>query len=156
MIVSMKTGHNPLLLLTVIVLLGLIGPISCSKKAAENTLLVENAFIKKMPPGQSAAAVYLTLQNTTGRPQELGYVYSPIAEHVALHRNFYEQGKMVMRPVKHLTVDPYEKLVFDPGGYHLMVFGLYNDLAVGESFELIMEFRSGEVKTVQVVVRRHG
>lgn len=115
-------------------------------------LVVDYAFVKALPPGQTRAAVYLLLKNKSKTTHTLNYVHTPIAENVEVHRTIYEDGVMRMRQVKHLSINPNEKLVFEPGGYHLMLFGVSEELTVGQTFPLTMEFQ-GEVIDLLVEVR---
>lgn len=107
--------------------------------------MVENLFIRELPPGQTNAAGYMKIANHTKASQVINYVHSPIAEHIEVHRSIYENGVMQMRPVKKLTVNPGEVKVLKPGGFHLMIFGVSDDLRVGDSFEITLEFESGLV-----------
>ncbi|WNO08556.1 copper chaperone PCu(A)C [Teredinibacter sp. KSP-S5-2] len=125
------------------------------EKEPEQQLVVTNAFMYALPPGKTVGAVYLTLENKTGRTHILNYVHSPIASKVEVHRNIYENGMMQMRHVPHLTLDPKAKLVFEPGGYHLMVFDIEKPLKENDQFELNLEFEGGHYLMTQVDVRSH-
>lgn len=124
-------------------------------KAPGQQLVVTNAFMYALPPGKTVGAVYLTLENKTGQTYVLNYVHSPIASKVEVHRNIYEDGMMQMRHIQHLTLDPKTKLVFEPGGYHLMVFDVDKPLKENDQFELNMEFEGGHYLMTQVDVRSH-
>ena len=126
---------------------------ACSEKAA---IEVENIFMHELPPGQSTGAIYMVLKNNTKQNLVLNYVHSGIASDVEVHRVLYENGMMQMRQVNHLTLDPGASLRFEPGGYHLMVMGIEKSPAVGETFELVMEFEDGYKITTPVEVRPRG
>ena len=117
---------------------------------------ITNPFIKELPPGKSTAAMYMLLTNHSSKTQALNYVHSPIAEAIEVHRVIYEDGMMKMRQVKHLQINPGQKLVFEPGGYHLMVFGIDKTLPVGSTFPVTMEFEGGLTYNVDVLVKPHG
>jgi len=63
---------------------------------------------------------------------------------------------MQMRPVKRLSVNPGDELVLSPGGFHLMLFGVYEEMPVGSEFEITLEFETGIVITKNVQVRPFG
>ncbi|WP_086930955.1 copper chaperone PCu(A)C [Agarilytica rhodophyticola] len=138
-----------------IVLLAVVFFSSCAKKE-QPQMVIENVFIKALAPGQTTAAAYMKFKNNTSKAQSLTYIHSPIAEHIEVHRNFYEQGMMQMRPVKRFSIPPKGSHVLEPGGFHLMVFGLYDTLEVGDTFDMTFEFDSGIVMTKSVEVRPHG
>lgn len=117
---------------------------------------VYNTFIKQMPPRQTVAAAYLSLENKTDKTQILNYVHSPKAEHIEVHRTFYEDGVMQMRPVKRVSIDPAKQLHFKPGGFHLMLMGVQEEFAVGDRFPITLEFESGVVVNTEVEVRPQG
>lgn len=64
-----------------------------------------------------------------------------------------EMGAMVMREVADgLALTGGEAVSFEPGGYHVMLFGLADPLEVGEEFELTLDFASADDLTVTVEV----
>lgn len=128
--------------------------LSCSESTSTPApIVIENPFIKVLPPGKTVAAAYMAITNNTDITQAINYVYSPIAETVEVHRVIYNEGMMQMRPVKKLSINPGETQLLEPGGFHLMVFGIYDTLKEGDSFELNFEFESGEKLTTRVQVK---
>ncbi|VUD40347.1 hypothetical protein TDB9533_00133 [Thalassocella blandensis] len=119
-------------------------------------VVISGAFIKQLPPGKTMAAVYLSMKNNSDKTQTLNYVHSPIAENIEVHRVIYNQGMMKMRHVKHFHINPGQNLVFEPGGYHLMIFGISESLEVGSTFPLTLEFEGNETHTIDVLVKPHG
>ncbi len=147
----------PMLKRLILVLFSVVLLASCDKADTPAAAVeIKQAFIKQIPPGQTRAAVYLNLINNSEKEQVINYVHSPVADHVEVHRHFHENGMMQMRPVNHVRVDAGKELIFSPGGYHLMLFGVYDELKLGEEFELTVEFESGTVVTVPVVVKGRG
>ena len=61
-------------------------------------------------------------------------------------------GKMTMRPAGVLDVPAGERVVFEPGGLHLMLMGLAAPLREGETFPLTLRFEDGAPVTVTVPV----
>jgi len=129
--------------------------VGCSQSEPEG-IDISQLFIREIPPGQTSVAAYMVLKNNTRVTQKLNYIHSPIAENVELHRNFYIDGMMQMRPVKRLSVNPGDELVLSPGGFHLMLFGVYEEMPVGSEFEITLEFETGIVITKNVQVRPFG
>jgi len=111
---------------------------------------IKGAFTNAMPPGQSNAAVYMIIDNPTDKDLVVNYISTPASEAVEIHRVIYENGMMNMRPVSHLKIPRFSKLVFEPGGYHFMLIGVHERLEKGQSFELNVEFEGG-VKLSHVV-----
>lgn len=135
-------------------LLGVLVFVGCSQK--QPALEIEQLHINALPPGQTSAAAYMTLRNNTDKTLVLNYVHSPIASDVEVHRVIYDEGVMQMRKVSHLTVDPGVSMLFQPGGYHLMLMGIDNPPEVGETFDISLEFEAGYTITAPVEVRSSG
>ena len=112
--------------------------VACTEKPKE--IEITQAVMNALPPGQQLGAIYLKIQNPFPETQILNYVHSDVAEYIEVHRHIYDNGMMQMRPVKHLILDAKSELLFKPGGYHLMLFGISEPLAVGDKFTVWFEF----------------
>lgn len=162
MILPIEMKCNRLFTVSVFLLLSLFCA-SCTQEETQSEVaavkvpvLVKNLFMFELPPNRTTAAVYARITNNSDVTQPLNYIHSPLAENIQVHRNFYENGMMQMRPVKKLSLSPGETLNLEPGGFHLMVFGLYDPLKAGDTFEITFEFETGHVLTTQVEVRSQG
>lgn len=62
-------------------------------------------------------------------------------------------GMMSMSPVERIELPADETVFLEPGGFHVMLLDLAAPLEVGDTFELTLEFESGETQTVEVEVR---
>ena len=62
-------------------------------------------------------------------------------------------GMMQMSPVERISLPAGETVNLEPGGFHVMLLDLAEPLEVGDTFELTLEFESGESQTVEVEVR---
>lgn len=145
---------------TIPALLGCLIVISlaaCSPdEPAQPGVVVDGAVMSQLAPGQSVGAVYLRITNNMAQGVVLNYVHSPVATDIEVHRTFHEDGMMQMRPVNHVRVEAGQSLRFEPGGYHLMLFGVANLPEVGQAFDLTMEFEGGLSVTVPVRVKTPG
>ncbi len=148
-------------------LLVLVSLLQACEKSAEQSLtepssaeqpliVVEDAFIYELPPNQIRAAAYMRLTNNSDKMQALNYIHSPVAENVEVHRMFYQDGMMQMRPVQRLKLNPGESKQLESGGFHLMIMGVYEPFKAGDHFDITLEFETGHVVTVPVEVRSPG
>ena len=64
-----------------------------------------------------------------------------------------DMGNMTMVEVDSIELPAGDTVVFEPGGYHVMLLGLVEPLEVGDTFELTLTFASGAEETVTVEVR---
>lgn len=101
-------------------------------------LSVTNATVRAMPPGQTTTAAYLSVTNGGDKACLLVGGRTAIAGKVEIHQHQHSDGMMKMRPVASLAVEPDETLVFQPGGYHLMLFDLQAPLMPGETHSITL------------------
>ena len=106
-------------------LLGLlaIGLVQWSAAAAADdpALLLEEGWIRAMPPGMKMTAGFGRLVNPSDQPLEIVAFSSPAFGGVSLHRSETLDGVSRMREVPSLRIEAGEVVELAPGGYHLML-----------------------------------
>ena len=136
------------------VLCGLLPVVPIVAMAQQDGIRVENAWSRVAMQG-GTGVVYLTITDS-GLPDRLMSIAAPVAAKAELHESFTEQGVAKMRGVATLAVVPGTPVTLGPGGYHIMLMGLKQQLKEGDSFPVALSFeRSGQVTTT-VTVRRMG
>ncbi len=118
--------------------------------SAGSPLTVEDARARILLPTRPGAA-WLTIRNS-GAADRLVGAESPAAERVELHTHVHRDGVMMMRRVEGLDVPADGEAVLEPGGDHLMLFGLKAGLAPGDSFPLTLLFEKAGQVTVEMRV----
>lgn len=116
-------------------------------------IVVEGAYMRQPAPSQSVVAAYMIIHNRTEQVQSLSLVSSPKASYAEIHRQYYADGMMQMRPVHRAKIPPQSSLSLVPNGYHIMLFELEGDYDVGTYLPLVLEFDSGLKLDVQVAVK---
>ncbi|MFZ5905494.1 MAG: copper chaperone PCu(A)C [Chloroflexota bacterium] len=99
------------------------------------------------------SAVYMMLHNHSDQGDELLSASSEIAEAVELHLSqMGPNGEMQMIPQTSIPLAAGEEVEFKPGGLHIMLIGLKQDLAIGDQFEATLHFKNHTdiVLTVEV------
>ena len=125
---------------------------SCQLVLAGSVSVVD-AWSRAMPPGTRNLAVYLTVDNQGIEPARLQAARSPLAERVEVHEHQHVDGMMRMRRVDDFAVPAASRVAFEPGGYHLMLFGVSRVPAPGERFTVELSFDDGSAVTTDVQVR---
>ena len=99
----------------------------------------------------TTAAVYFTA-TATGKQDRLIGARTPIAAIAGLHETIDDRGVMKMRSVENVIVAADKPVLFEPGGYHVMLEGLREPLKAGAHFPLTLVFERAGPTTVDVVI----
>ena len=86
---------------------------ACADKS-EPEFALSNLVIREMPPGRDVAVAYLTIENFSKQALTFNYVHSPRTQSIEVHQHVHEDGKMLMREVKHYSVAPMARVDFVP------------------------------------------
>jgi copper(I)-binding protein len=145
----MRLAVRPLLLRSLLSL-SLLG----AAAAQADSLSVEGAQVRAVPPGSPTTAAFMTLTNPGETDLALVGGASPLAGHLELHNHVMVDGVMQMRRVDAIPLPAGETVRLAPGGWHLMMFELVATPAEGERVELTLMLDSGETLTVEAPVQR--
>jgi copper(I)-binding protein len=116
-------------------------------------LKVTDAWARKMSQGQNSA-VYYILNNSTPTDDVLLGALTTVASNAEVHKSVMnDQGVMSMQPQETVTVPSKGRVVFEPGGLHLMLFDLRKDLKIGDTFPLTFVFEDAGNMTIHVGVK---
>ena len=124
---------------------------------APTALEVQDAWAAPTPGGVDVSAGYLTIVNDSGADDRLMSAASPRAERVEVHDMSFEGSTMRMRPVEGgLAVPTGTMVALEPGGQHLMFYGVSAPFREGERIPVTLTFaQAGEV-SVEMPVQRAG
>lgn len=103
-------------------------------------------------PMMDRGAVYFTITNTGEEADSLIGAATDIAGRVELHETKMMGGQAEMAPVDSVEIAAGGTMVFEPGGYHVMLFDLVEPMEVGTSISLTLTFEgAGEVQVEAMV-----
>ncbi len=97
------------------------------------------------------SAVFFVIENP-GEADLLLSASSDVAKAVELHMTMMQDGNMQMKHQINVPVSSGET-VFEPGGLHVMLIGLKNDLKAGDTFEVTLQFEKNGEKTISATVK---
>lgn len=123
--------------------------------AAGEALVVEDAWVRAMPPTQRMTAAYMTLRNTGDAPVVVESVRSEGTGQASLHATRRDGDRVRMEAIDQLTVDPGASVELAPGGLHVMLMGMAKMPAAGEALELCLQTNVGE-QCFAATVRKQG
>ncbi|NJL04564.1 MAG: copper chaperone PCu(A)C [Chloroflexaceae bacterium] len=98
--------------------------------------------------GGGNSAAYLRLVNTGGEADALVGASTDAAKIVEIHDMTMENGVMKMFPIEQIEIPAGGSAELQPGGLHVMLIDLNQDLNAGDEVELTLKLASG--KEIQV------
>jgi periplasmic copper chaperone A len=108
----------------------------------QNSVRISDNWIRATAPGQAVGAAYMTL--TSPQDSKLVYVETAAAGSVEIHNMTMENGVMKMRMLDELTLKANQAEKLAPGGFHLMLFDLKQQLKAGESATIKLCFKDNK------------
>jgi len=126
-------------------------------EAASGGAVISQPYAKATMPGAKVGAAYMQVKNTGKTPFTLVSATSPASEKVELHTMSMDGGVMRMRQITGgVTVEPGQTVSFTPGGMHLMLMGLKQQLAAGTAIPVTLTFSGAPAQTIQFPVQAMG
>ncbi|HEY8497798.1 MAG TPA: copper chaperone PCu(A)C [Limnochordales bacterium] len=101
----------------------------------------------------AVSALYMTLTNRGDREVRVVAVRTPVAHTAELHETRIEGMVARMQPVDAVPVPPGQQVRLQPGGLHVMLMGLRQDLKAGDRFPVTLVLDDGEEVAAEAVVR---
>ncbi|MEE9309661.1 MAG: copper chaperone PCu(A)C [Cocleimonas sp.] len=118
------------------------------------SITIENAYVRAMPPGQSVTALFLDIKNPSSNDINLVKAKTKASEHIELHEHKQVDGMMQMGQVEEIIIPAGKTVALATGGYHIMLIGLKRDLAIGERVDVTLVFNNGLSKKIQAEVKK--
>lgn len=120
-----------------------------------DVLYVDEAVVNLSPVDGNPSSGYFEVH---GGPEdvELVGVTSDDVVRLELHETVEENGVSVMQPVKSVPVPAGDTVKFEPGGKHLMIWGIGNGSISRESLKMIFIFSNDDRIEFDAVVRKMG
>ena len=125
-------------------------------QAAEPSVRVSEAWARATGPNTPVGMAFITLTNSAGEADRLVSAGSPAAAKVEFHRHVHADGSMKMQRQDSIELAPGVTIRFSPGGLHVMLDGLKDRLAAGQSVPLTLTFAKSAPLTVSVTVVAQG
>ena len=112
---------------------------------------IENAWMHAANKGMNAA-LYFDIKNLTSKDHELIDVSSDIAKVVQIHETYMQGENLGMRKVESIIIKGKTTFHLAPGGFHVMVIRLKENLKPGDKKEFTLTFKNyGKIKIIAVV-----
>lgn len=98
-------------------------------------------------------AVYMVLMNAGGQDDALLSVESNIAQVVELHESKVDNhGVVRMASVEQVTIPAGGSTTLKPGGLHVMLISVQSGLALGDTFDITLNFEKSEPQSLTIEI----
>lgn len=135
-----------------IINLVIITALSAIASVSQAQVVVKDAWIRATVPQQKTSGVFLQIESSSDA--RLVDAHSDAAASAELHEMKLDNNIMRMRAIDQLALPAGKAVTLKPGGYHLMLMGLKNQVKVGDviPLTLVIENKDKKRQTVQVNV----
>lgn len=127
--------------------------LSC-EASETGAVTADSAWLREQKDASGTSAAYFSLCNGTAAPVKLTGLSTPAAAMAHLHETSRDaNGVVSMAPVGEITLQPGERVVFEPGGKHVMLMNLSGPIASGDHADLTLQFADGASIAVEAVAK---
>jgi copper(I)-binding protein len=102
-------------------------------------LQIHDAVVASLGDG-SPGALYFVVANTGSVPDTLVAIETASAESAELHHSAERDGIRSMEPVAELVIPAGAQVRLEPGGFHVMLIDLTDELVPGDTIEVTAVF----------------
>lgn len=115
---------------------------------------MSEGYLRASAPGAPIGAAFMTLHNPSDKAVSMVAAESDLSKTVEMHNHINVDGVMKMRQVDKIELPANGKAVLKPGSFHLMLMGLKQPLAVGESGQIRVRFSDGSEQVLDLPVKK--
>jgi hypothetical protein len=126
-----------------------------AEESASDSVNVEGAYVRAVPPVSPTSAAFMKLTNTGEGAHQLKSAESDVSEFVELHTHTMgENGMHEMRKVEQIELPAGETTELKPGGLHIMFINLKNPLEPESQVDVKLNFEDGSSKQLSLPVKK--
>ena len=119
-------------------------------------VVVSHAWVRDAPPGTRMTAGYLAIENKSKVDLFITKVESDDFEEAEIHITRVTDGMAKMRRIGQLKIPAGERVLFEPGGPHLMLIKPTRDISLGDTVTVTLVFRNDKRLAVDLVVKKNA
>jgi periplasmic copper chaperone A len=117
------------------------------------SLVIHDAWVRETLQAGGSSAAYLTIDNPTAAPITITGITITGARRGEIHEMTGPATSATMHQVTRLVIPAHGSVALQPGGTHVMLFGVNPALSVGQSVTLTLSIDHQPPQTVQALVR---
>lgn len=116
-------------------------------------IIIENSYVRESIPGTSISSAYMTIRNLSAKSISLISASSTVSDRIEIHQHTMVDGMMRMRQRDNVEIAAKQSTVFQPSGYHLMMFDLKQPLKSKEKVNITLHFSDQTSIDVHYIVQ---
>lgn len=125
-----------------------------TSSAIASDISIIDPYVRDVAPGQTVSAAFMQIENSSDKTRFVVNAKSSISKVVELHSHVHENGMMKMRRIESIEVPANGKAVLEPGGLHIMLINLNDDLKIDQQVAITLEFKDGSTQEIMAPVRK--
>lgn len=145
---------NKIMQIVFVMLISVLSSNTFAAAKASESITVIDPYVRAVAPGQTVSAAFMQLDNGSAEALSVVNATSTVSKVVELHSHVHEGGMMKMRRIDNIDVPANGKAVLEPGGLHIMLIGLHDELQLDQKVSITLEFSDGSSKTIEAPVRK--
>lgn len=110
--------------------------------SAHAQVTAHDPWVRATVPNQSGTGAFMQLKSETDTA--LVQADSPVAKHVEVHEMAMENNVMKMREIPKLDLPAGQTVELKPGGYHIMMMDLHEQIKEGDTVPLTLTFEGAD------------
>ena len=143
---------RPLRLTTTLLVLLILAACGARNSQPQNPITIEGAWLRPALENGTTAA-YLDITNHTDNPITLTAITADFADMVQIHQTVVENDMAQMQHLERgLRIGAGETIRLQPGGYHIMLLNMRQNLDEGTTIPIAFAFDNGETTIVEARV----
>ncbi len=119
-------------------------------------IMVMEAWSRPSPMMAGNGVIYMTLMNNGNNDDVLLGLETDVAETVELHETKMENDVMKMSPIANIQVPAGGSATLEPGGMHVMLINLKQELVAGEKVAFTLNFEKSGPMVVEAEIHEMG
>lgn len=119
---------------------------------AEKGIEIREAWARPAAQGENGV-IYFVIHNDAREADELTGISSDVAEAIEVHESMLDEDVMQMHQLESVPLPADAEIAFEPGGLHVMLVGIKNDLEIGDQVEITLHFKNSADITLLVPVQ---
>jgi len=144
--------------LAIVVLLGVTVIFGLDLFRGSASIKTENVWARPSMAAKEGAGtvsgIFMVVSNSGKEADRLTGGKTDVAEKVEIHETVMEGEVAKMQQLPDgLEIPAGGSVMLKPGGYHVMLIGIKQDLKVGDKFMIDFEFKKSGTQSIEVVVK---